>query len=306
MSEEPSKDELDDMVEKIDGAIAGDRSEENLAALKQALDGSWPEIQMHLLEQAEEDEDTKYETSWDGKRRVRLSFDSWWLKDFIREDVLLELPRIAIMNSKPWHVDSVCISLRDAYGLNVRDDCDDCFDQQDIRAHIERFPQGQFVAQLISGPNAGNCAGMAVTMRSSRPPTAPVLPWMEAIGDMLLGAHDPDGDWLYGVEVAVHRFYQGHGIGTGLYRARFDLVKRLNLRGWYAVGMLMGYHGYAEEMDVVEYGTRVIAGDIKDPTVTMQMNRGFRPVSVVTDYHSEPAAGDAGVLIVWENPEYEG
>ena len=37
----------------------------------------------------------------------------------------------------------------------------------------------------------------------------------------------------------------------------------------------------------------------------MQMNRGFVPKRVVTDYADEPAAGDAGVLIVWQNPEYE-
>ena len=99
--------------------------------------------------------------------------------------------------------------------------------------------------------------------------------------------------------------YQGHGVGTGLYQARFNLVKALNLRGWYAVGMLMGYEKYADKMEVVEYGNKVIAGEIKDPTVSMQMNRGFRAEHVVTDYVDEPAAGDAGVLIVWENPDYQ-
>lgn len=305
MSEEPSKEELDDTVEKIDGAIAGGRSSENLAALKQAINTSWPEIQMHLLQQAEEDEDSKYETSYDGKRRVPLSVDSWWLKDFNREDVLVNRPGVAILNTKPWHVGSVCISLRGAYGLGDYEDCDDCFKERDIEAHIERFPDGQFAAQRISGPNAGNCVGMAVTMRISRPPTERVLPWMEAIGDLRLSAHEPNGEWLYGVEMAVHPMYQRHGIGAGLYEARFQLARRLNLRGWYAVGMLMGYHRFSDKMDVIEYGNKVIAGEIKDPTVTMQMNRGFRAQGVVTDYVDEPAAGDAGVLIVWENPDYE-
>ena len=121
-----------------------------------------------------------------------------------------------------------------------------------------------------------------------------------------LAKHEADGDWLYGVEVAVHPMYQRHGIGAGLYQARFDLVKRLDLRGWYAVGMLMGYHRYAGRMDAVEYGEKVIAGEIKDPTVTMQLNRGFRAQGVVTDYVDEPAAGDAGVMLVWENPDFEG
>ena len=105
--------------------------------------------------------------------------------------------------------------------------------------------------------------------------------------------------------MAVRPQYHRRGIGTGLYEARFALVKQLNLRGWYAVGMLMGYENHAENMSVSEYGEKVIAGEIYDPTVSMQLNRGFRAEYVVRDYVDEPAAGDAGVLIFWENPDYE-
>ncbi len=294
--------------------MSNDESE--LDALRRALNYDWPEIQKHLIEEgakeaAEEDDEERdpYEPYWrtnpDGTRTLHMSFDSWWLKDFVREDVLLELPGVVIMNTKPWHTDSVCISLADAYGVGRVHECDDCFTEDDILAHIERFPEGQFAAQRISGPNAGNCVGMATTMRTSRPPTAPIRPWRHAIGDMTLSAHEPDGEWLYGVEMAVRPMYQGHGIGAGLYEARFDLARRLNLRGWYAVGMLMGYGIYADEMDVADYGAKVIARQLKDPTVTMQMNRGFRAERVITDYVDEPAAGNAGVLIVWENPDYE-
>lgn len=263
------------------------KSKNELETLKQALDYDWPEIQKRLI--------------GDG-----VGVDSWWLDKFDRNDVILQLPGVVIMNTKPWHIGSACISYREAYGIRKGEDCDDCFDEHDIETHITRFPQGQFVAQRISGPSAGNCVGMASTMRTSRPPTETILPWMETIGDLGIANHEADGDWLYGVEMAVHPMYQGHGIGTSLYEARFNLARQLNLRGWYAVGMLMGYHRYADSMDVIEYGERVIAGEIKDPTVTMQMNRGFRAQGVVPDYVDEPAAGDAGVLLVWENTDYDG
>ncbi|MDE2749475.1 MAG: GNAT family N-acetyltransferase [Chloroflexota bacterium] len=315
MDKKESDKDLERQIAKMDAALRGDQSEENMAALKQALDQDWPEIQKHLIEEGAKDaaeesgeERDPYEPYWttnsDGTRTLHMNFDGWWLKHFDRNDVLMELPGIAIMNTKPWHVRSVCISYGEAYGIRDPSDCDDCFTEDDILAHIERFPQGQFAAQRISGPSAGNCVGMATTMRTSRPPTAPILPWMEAIGDLRLSAHEPNGDWFYGVELAVHPMYQRHGIGTGLYEARFRLVRGLNLRGWYAVGMLMGYKDCAEKLDVLEYGEKVIAGKIKDPTVTMQLNRGFRAGGVVTDYVDEPAAGDAGVLIVWENPNY--
>ena len=428
MSEKPGKPEVEVLFGKIDRFIAGDRSEENLAAMRQASNYSWPEVQKYLIEKAASEAGNEgdpfepfYTTDENGVLTLNASPDAWWLKNFSRKDALLELPGVVILNTMPWHVRSVCNTLWDAYGIaedsqnsvmeiataanvgetqpatvygtsgdfarlmqdlpvgaifrtigfmstsadpaiaaqfarvraGISEYGDGCFDENDILAHIERFPEGQFAAQRISGPTAGNCVGMATTLRTSRPPAATILTWREAIGDMTLVAHEPDGDWLYGVELAVHPMYQRHGIGSALYEARFNLVRQLNLRGWYAVGMLMGYNNhafdimhaslegehkamfeklaraikdeelsvekrreaqarllsvvprYSDLMDVTEYGNRVIARELTDPTVTMQMNRGFRAERVITDYVDEPAAGDAGVLIVWENPQYE-
>src|SRR5690606_19693715 len=99
--------------------------------------------------------------------------------------------------------------------------------------------------------------------------------------------------------------YRKKGIGSALYQARFDLVRRLNLKGWYAGGMLMGYTKYRGKMSVEEYGNKVISGEIIDPTVTMQKNRGFELRELILDYMEEEQAGDAAVLIVWENPDYQ-
>lgn len=281
------------------------------SALKNALDSDWPQIQKHLTEAAAKDagEDADpYEPYWTtdeaGKRTLHMSLDSWWLKEFDQRDVLLNLPGIAVMNTQHWHAHAAASTIREAYNIPYGTACGECFAADDILAHIERFARGQFVAIRTGGPGAGNAVGMAATLRTSRPPTAPTLPWIEAIGDARLAAHEPAGDWLYGAEMAVRPDYRRAGIGTGLYRVRFELARSLNLRGWYAVGMLMGYHKYADRMDVREYGERVMQRQLQDPTVTMQMNRGFRAVSVVTDYDDEPQAGDAGVLIVWENPAY--
>lgn len=283
-----------------------------IEALQRALNDDWPEIQKHLIEQAAKDENTQidergreYHIDEHGRKILHLSFDSWWLDNYDRNGVILQLPGVSIMPTAAWNADAIISTLRSAYGVHRYENCVDCFSRDDILAHIERFPEGQFMAIRISGPLAGNAVGMAVTMRTSRPPTAPVLPWRQAIGGLRLGAHEQDGDWLYGAEMAVHPMFQGHGIGTGLYKVRFQLVKELNLRGWYAVGMLMGYSEHAEKMDVVEYGEKVIAGDIKDPTVSLQRKLGFRLEQLVTDYCDEPAAGDAGVLIVWENPDFQ-
>ena len=311
MSDEPSEQEIEDAIAALHAAIEEDPSAEGIVALMHALNFSWPEIQKAAEMQSRQNRDIQVEEDGreyfieDGQKLYPFNPDSWWLDEFDRRDVIIALPGVVIMNTKPSHAIEVYYTILDAYNIRENEQCDDCFSEDDIRAHIDRFPEGQFMAMRISGPGAGVPMAMATTMRTSRPPTEPILPWLEAIGGLRLRNHESDGEWLYGVEMAVGHRYRRLGIGTGFYKARFHLARRLNLRGWYAVGMLMGYHRYAHIMDVREYGDRVIAREIRDPTVSMQLNRGFRPVRVVTDYCDEPAAGDAGVLIVWENPDYE-
>jgi GNAT superfamily N-acetyltransferase len=181
----------------------------------------------------------------------------------------------------------------DIWNLN-----DDCITEKHVRQQVRRFPEGQFVAL-----RDGQAVGMASTMRTHRSPYEPALTWMEQIGDLGISAHAPDGDWLYGVEFAVNPAYRKQGIGSKLYRARFDMIRRLNQRGFHMVGMLMGYRRYDHLMSVREYGLKVIYGELSDPTVTMQMNRGFRPLSIVENYLYEEDAGNAGVHMVWLNPE---
>ena len=216
---------------------------------------------------------------------------------------LAALENLSIVHTKARHAMGVSETVREAFAVGQDEPCDDCMTPAQVRAQIERFPDGQFAA-LIGGSGSIKVVGMAATMRTSRPPQEKALAWMDAIGDLEIKNHEVDGLWLYGVEMAVRPQYHRRGIGTNLYEARFQLVRTLNLRGWYAVGMLMGYHRYADQMDVVSYGEQVMARQLSDPTVTMQMNRGFRVDYVVADYLDEPVAGDAGVLIVWENPDY--
>jgi len=170
-----------------------------------------------------------------------------------------------------------------------------------IEEQLERFPEGQFVAVVRRG-GSEIVVGTATTMRTRRPPDAPPLSWNEVIGDYGLPKHDPDGEWLYGVEIAVHPDFQRRGIASALYRARLALVPELGLEGWYAGGMLMGYHRYADVLTPRAYAERVIAGELVDPTVSMQLHRGLQPRGIIEDYYPEPKAGNCAVLLVWRPP----
>ena len=170
-----------------------------------------------------------------------------------------------------------------------------------VEQQLERFPEGQFVAVTLEGGREV-VVGTATTMRTRRPPDAPPLSWHRVIGDYGLAHHDPDGAWLYGVEIAVHPDYQRRGVASALYAARLAVVTELGLEGWYAGGMLMGYHRYADVLTPRAYAERVIAGELVDPTVSMQMGRGLAPIGIIEDYYPEPKAGNCAVLIAWRPP----
>lgn len=182
--------------------------------------------------------------------------------------------------------------------------CEQCVSEDTIRSACSRFPEGQFVAVHHDGEKE-TVVGIAITMKTKHQPNPEKThPWWEFVGTYHLHNHDADGDWLYGVEMAVRPTFHRRGIGSALYQARFELVQRLNLKGWYAGGMLMGYHRYREQMTALEYGQKVIAGELNDPTVTMQKNRGFELWGVIENYLEDKTCGNAAVLIVWKNPTY--
>ncbi|MCI0709635.1 MAG: GNAT family N-acetyltransferase [Chloroflexi bacterium] len=214
------------------------------------------------------------------------------------------LSDITIMNTQREHGQGVYDTVRLAYGVPLDEECENCIDAHDVAEQLARFPEGQFVA-VYTEEEPNLVVGMAATMRTNRPPTNPPRKWIDEIGSTGIANHNPYGEWLYGVEMSVRPDFRLQGIGTALYHARFELVKRLGLKGWYAGGMLMGYRRYRREMSVREYGEKVINREIIDPTVTMQMNRGFEAWDVIEDYLDEPDAGNGAVLIVWKNPEYD-
>jgi GNAT superfamily N-acetyltransferase len=176
-----------------------------------------------------------------------------------------------------------------------------CIDSEAVAQQLERFPEGQFVA-VIKDDGQEKVIGAATTMRTNRPPEERPLRWMEMIGSHGISNHEPDGTWLYGVEMAVRPEYQRNGVATALYKVRLALVEKLGLQGWYAGGMLMGYHRYKERMSPREYARRVIRGELEDPTVSMQMRRGLRPRGFIENYCNSPRAGNSAVLLVWRPP----
>lgn len=210
--------------------------------------------------------------------------------------------RISIVRTRPEYAPQIHQVLRRAFIIPDDVPCETCLVEDEVAEQLRRFAEGQFVAMVDDG-STQRVVAMATTMRTNYSPDLPARKWYDVIGSVRLERHEPDGEWLYGVEMAVDPAFQNRGIGRMMYEARFNLVRRLGLKGWYAGGQLMGYYRYRDQMSVLEYGNKVIRGELQDPTVSMQIRRGFDARYVILDYMEEPDAGDAAVHLVWLNPE---
>ncbi|MEP7291793.1 MAG: GNAT family N-acetyltransferase [Chloroflexota bacterium] len=109
---------------------------------------------------------------------------------------------------------------------------------------------------------------------------------------------------MYGVETFVHPDYQSQGVGSQLMDARFDLLRRLNLRGLVAGSLFVGYEAVAEQMPPEQYVAEVVAGKRFDPNLSKQLRKGFKVRNLIPKYTEEPRTRDYAAAIVWLNTDY--
>ena len=159
------------------------------------------------------------------------------------------------------------------------------------RRHLELFPEGQFVVLDSDQPIA-----MTTTIRHHF--TTEDHTFLEISDHLWMNTHEPDGDWLYGMDVGVHPEYRGRGLAREIYRARQETCRRLGLRGQITVGMPNGYLPYANQMTLDAYYEKIVLGQIKDPTVSAQQKIGFELVRLMHHYLDDPQCGNGGVLMV--------
>ena len=109
---------------------------------------------------------------------------------------------------------------------------------------------------------------------------------------------------MYGVESCVHPDYRGRGVGSLLMDARFDVLRRLNLRGLIAGAIPMDYHCVADQMSIEQYVDEVVTGVRFDTNLSKQLHKGFQVHNLISNYIHDPRSHDWAVAIRWDNPAY--
>lgn len=162
-----------------------------------------------------------------------------------------------------------------------------------LKNHLDVFPEGQFVALLD-----GEVVGSSNTHITTKEDAFQEHTWSQITARGSLSTHDPDGDVLYGVDICVSPRFRRRGVGSALYRARFELQRRRRLRHFVAGARIPGYSKYADCLTPTEYLEEVRAGRLYDRTLSFQLSRGFRAVRVLPGYERDPETDSNSVLIV--------
>jgi len=167
------------------------------------------------------------------------------------------------------------------------------FKARHYQKHLELFPDGQFV--VLDGDAV---VGATTTLRLHFDFDHVDHTFADVIQGGWLTSHQPDGEWLYGADVGVHPAYRGRGLATALYAARQELVWRLKLRGQVTAGMIRDYGAVKDRMPAREYYEGVVAGRIRDSTLSMQLGVGFEPRALIAGYLNDSASDNYSVLLV--------
>lgn len=173
----------------------------------------------------------------------------------------------------------------------------------DEMANVARvFPQGNF---MVLDPDRGHTmVGLGMGIFIEFDFDSPHHALVEVSGEGGVGNHSLGNPWYYGTTIAVDPTYRGQGIGRRLYELRKGCVQQFNKRGIVAGGVLPGYADHVNEMSADDYVTKVVSGELFDPTLSFQIKNGFRAVGAIPDYMNDETVNNYAVLIVWDNPDY--
>jgi ribosomal protein S18 acetylase RimI-like enzyme len=201
----------------------------------------------------------------------------------IRRAVLADIPRLVLMNHAAYP---------ELVEANV------VWNEAQLQEHIERFPEGQLVAE-VGGKPMGAISTFIVAR--GRDPLAQHS-WLEITENGSFAGHDAGGDTLYLADIYVDPAGWGKGVGETLYAALRGLCVHLDLRRVVAGGRLWGYHEYAPRMTPEEYVAGCLEGKLRDRVLGSQIKAGFAVRGILRSYLGDPRSCDYATLLEWARP----
>ncbi len=213
------------------------------------------------------------------------------------EKVTGKRPRLFVRNANPKDIPAIQALVDVAYASNEML----TYAASQLRGQMTTFPEGQFVAVY-----GDEIVGYAATFVVKGEIALKSHTWKEITGGGYASRHDPDGDWLYGMEVSVHPGYRGLRIGQRLYNARKKLCTDWSLKGIVFGGRLPSWGKRAKKYnnDVMSYIEAVQKNQVRDQVLSFQLRNEFEPIGVLPGYlGTDQESLGVAVHLVWKNPQ---
>jgi len=173
------------------------------------------------------------------------------------------------------------------------------WNEQQLLNHVTLFPEGALCAEA-DGKLVGSITGLIVQMKEVDLEHS----WAEVTDSGYIRNHDPSGNTLYVVDIAVHPDYRKLGIGKWLLQTMYETVVLLGLERLVGGGRMSGYHKYARRMSPEAYLDAVVRGELDDPVISFLLRSGRLPVGVARDYLEDEESCNCAVIMEWRNPFY--
>lgn len=167
-----------------------------------------------------------------------------------------------------------------------------------LTSHITIFPQGAMCVEY-QGQLLASCTSLIVEWHLEDADHS----WAQTTDNGYIRTHNPNGNSLYGVDMAVKPAWRKQGISKLLYQARFQLVQELKLQRFLAAGRMPGYHQYQKFMSPEDYVQNVIGNKLIDPVLTPQLKAGLKPIKIIHHYLPDEESTNCALLFEWSNPE---
>jgi len=175
------------------------------------------------------------------------------------------------------------------------------YSRAEVSGQISNYPEGHFVA-IYDGLIIGYCASILL-------PEKKVLSkhtWHQITGNGFGSTHDPEGDYLYGVDIFVDPAFRGMRVGERFYNLRKKLCTDLELKGIVFAGRLPNLSKKIKKTKTVDaYIEQVLDRKIKDPVLDFQLHQGFELIGIIENYlpYDKDSLGYAAHM-KWHNPDH--
>ncbi len=173
--------------------------------------------------------------------------------------------------------------------------------EDQLRQQLKLFPEGQICVELD-----GVLVATSSSLLVDEEDFGAWHTFKQVSDNGYIRGHDPEGDTLYGIDIAVDPAHRGVRLARRLYDARKALCAERNLRAMLIAGRIPGYHKVKDTMTAEQYVAAVLTKRIKDPVLTAQLSNGFAIRQVLKGYlPSDYESAGYAVYMEWLNPSHQ-